>query len=63
VSRAVKAGVNRLSVEVTNTWFNRLAYDAGLPEAERKTWTIHGPAKGSALKPAGLLGPVTISVK
>jgi hypothetical protein len=63
VSRAVKAGVNRLSVEVTSTWFNRLAYDAGLPEAERKTWTIHGPEKGSALKPAGLLGPVTLSVK
>lgn len=63
VSRAVKPGVNRLVVEVTNTWFNRLVYDAGLPEAERKTWTIRGPAKGSPLQPAGLLGPVTVCVK
>jgi hypothetical protein len=63
VSRAVKAGVNRLAVEVTSTWFNRLAYDAGLPEAERKTWTIKGPRQGTDLKPSGLLGPVTVTVK
>lgn len=63
ISRAVKPGVNRLTVDVTSTWFNRLVYDAGLPEAERKTWTIHGPAKGTALQPSGLLGPVTVSVK
>jgi len=62
ISTAAKAGINRLEVEVTSTWFNRLAYDAGLPEAERKTWTIKGPGKGSALKPAGLIGPVTICV-
>jgi hypothetical protein len=63
ISRAVKAGVNQLSVDVTSTWFNRLAYDAGLPESQRKTWTIKGPGKGTALKPAGLLGPVTVTVK
>jgi len=63
VSRAVTAGVNQLSVDVTSTWFNRLAYDAGLPEAQRKTWTIKGPVAGSALKPSGLLGPVTVCVK
>ncbi len=62
ISRLVKPGVNRLAVEVTNTWFNRLAYDAGLDEKARKTWTIHGPAKGSALQPAGLLGPVKVRV-
>lgn len=63
ITRAVKPGANRLTVEVTNTWFNRLAYDAGLPEAERKTWTIHGPEKGSVLKPAGLIGPVTLRIR
>jgi hypothetical protein len=63
ISQAVKAGVNRLSVEVTSTWYNRLAYDAGLPEPQRKTWTIKGPAKGSPFKPSGLLGPVTVTVK
>jgi hypothetical protein len=62
ITRAVKPGVNRLTVDVTGTWFNRLAYDAGLPEAERKTWTISGPAKGAALRPSGLLGPVSLRI-
>ena len=60
ITRLVKPGVNRLSVEVTSTWFNRLAYDAGLDEKARKTWTISGPAKGRPLLPAGLLGPVEV---
>ena len=62
VSRAVKPGVNRLTVDVTSTWFNRLAYDAGLPEAERKTWTIKGPEKGAEPRSSGLLGPVILRV-
>ncbi len=62
ISRLVKPGVNRLTVDVTSTWFNRLAYDAGLAEAERKTWTIKGPAQGAEPQPAGLLGPVTLRV-
>jgi hypothetical protein len=62
ITRLVKSGVDHLSVEVTNTWFNRLAYDAGLDEKARKTWTINGPAKGSAPRPAGLLGPVIVRV-
>ena len=56
----VKEGVNELRVEVTSTWFNRLAYDEGLPEAERKTWTHAAPPKGAPPHPAGLLGPVTL---
>jgi hypothetical protein len=60
ITRAVKPGVNRLSVAVTSTWFNRLTYDAGLDEKARKTWTISGPAKGWPLRPAGLLGPVAV---
>jgi hypothetical protein len=60
ITRFVKPGVNRLSVEVTSTWFNRLAYDAALDEKARKTWTISGPAKGRPLLPAGLLGPVLL---
>ena len=62
VTRALKPGLNRLTVEVTSTWFNRLVFDAGQPEAARKTWTIKGPDKGAALNPAGLLGPVTLCV-
>jgi hypothetical protein len=62
ITRLVKPGLNRLSVAVTSTWFNRLAYDAGLEERARKTWTISGPAKGRPPVPAGLLGPVTVRV-
>lgn len=57
----VMDGKNVLRVDVTSTWFNRLAYDAGLQEADRKTWTISGPAEGSTLRNSGLLGPVTVS--
>jgi len=56
----VKPGRNELRVDVTDTWFNRLAYDAALPEAERKTWTIAAPKAGSPLLPSGLLGPVVL---
>ncbi|MDY3229456.1 MAG: hypothetical protein SOW92_07400, partial [Kiritimatiellia bacterium] len=56
----LRDGANDLRVEVANTWFNRLAYDSGLPEKDRKTWTIAPPKKGTPPEPAGLLGPVTI---
>ena len=59
----LQPGENKLDVTVTSTWFNRLAYDAGLPEQERKTWTINGPKEGSPLKDYGLLGPVEIIIK
>jgi len=62
ITRQLKPGVNRLSVEVTSTWFNRLVYDAGQEEKVRKTWTISGPAKGRPLLPAGLLGPVALRI-
>jgi hypothetical protein len=53
-------GKNELRVDVTSTWFNRLAYDAGHPENERKTWTISAPKADASPKPAGLIGPVTL---
>ncbi|TCD01815.1 hypothetical protein EZ437_10545 [Pedobacter psychroterrae] len=56
----VKGGVNTLSVQVTSTWFNRLVFDAGQPESQRKTWTISGPGKDSALRASGLFGPVKL---
>lgn len=57
---AIQPGTNTLTVEVTSTWFNRLVYDAALPESDRKTWTINGPAKDTPLRRSGLLGPVSI---
>lgn len=56
----VRVGANTLEIDVTSTWFNRLAYDAAQPESRRKTWTIAGPAAGSPLRPSGLLGPVIL---
>ncbi|MES2659614.1 MAG: glycosyl hydrolase [Verrucomicrobiota bacterium] len=61
ITSALKPGTNQLSVEVTNTWRNRLAYDATRPESQRKTWTVSGPGP-APLIPAGLLGPVKLRV-
>ena len=60
ITEFIKEGENKLQIKVTSTWFNRLSYDASLPEAERKTWTISGPSAGSPLKEYGLLGPVNL---
>ncbi len=62
LSSAIRQGNNDLQVEVTSTWFNRLSYDASLPEDKRKTWTISGPPKDAPLKSYGLLGPVRIEI-
>ena len=60
IAGALKEGENTLQVKVTSTWYNRLAYDASLEESERKTWTLHGPRAGSALRESGLMGPVML---
>ena len=60
---AVKAGRNTLKVSVTDTWYNRLVFDAGQPEARRRTWTIAAPGKDKPLRDAGLIGPVTLTWK
>ncbi len=60
ITNCLKEGENTLEVKVTSTWFNRLAFDASQPEAERKTWTIAGPAADAPLKEYGLLGPVVL---
>ena len=57
---AVKAGKNTLKVSVTDTWYNRLVFDAGQPQAKHRTWTLAGPKKGSSLRDSGLIGPVRI---
>ena len=66
ITEFLKAGDNAIEIEVTNTWHNRLVYDTGLPEAQRKTWTIwdtkRAPKADSQLKIAGLKGPVQVRV-
>jgi hypothetical protein len=68
VTRAVRAGENTLSIEVANTWSNRLTGDGMLPEGERYTKTnITGPNyqtstlwKDAPLLKSGLMGPVSL---
>ena len=62
VGDLLKEGENTLEVDVTSTWFNRLVYDAALPENERKTWVIAGPEKDASILPYGLLGPVEVRI-
>ncbi|HXK59978.1 MAG TPA: glycosyl hydrolase [Acidobacteriota bacterium] len=64
-SEAVKTGQNELIIEVTNTWYNRLAGDARRPPAERLTRTnvtTSGGKPWAELEPleSGLLGPVRL---
>ncbi|HVU36411.1 MAG TPA: glycosyl hydrolase [Opitutaceae bacterium] len=64
ITRAVRAGQNRLEVKVTNLWPNRLIGDQRLPVAQRHTWTTYDPYKpDSPLLPSGLLGPVRLTFR
>ena len=69
VTHAARIANNKLRLEVTNTWRNRLIGDYGKEPGDRKTfvvpllrlgkqWLPGGP--GTVLSPAGLLGPVLV---
>ena len=63
ITDVVKPGQNELTVEVANTWTNRLIGDAFLSPDKRYCKTnLHGrlSRKDRRLQPSGLLGPVTI---
>jgi hypothetical protein len=60
INDAIKKGENILEVQVTSTWFNRLVFDAGIAEENRKTWVINGPKPNLPLRASGLLGPVVV---
>ncbi|WP_316829872.1 glycosyl hydrolase [Pedobacter aquatilis] len=64
ISTALKEGENNITIEVTNTWANRLIGDNKLPEGKRLTKTT-APFRleGKPLNPAGLLGPVVIQIE
>lgn len=60
VGPALHAGTNRLDVRVATLWVNRLIGDAA-PGAAKVTWTALPTYRADApLRPAGLIGPVTL---
>jgi hypothetical protein len=68
ITAAAVAGPNRLEIEVTNTWTNRLLGDSAKPESERTTYVAAGRGGGRGPQiahslPAGLLGPVRITAE
>jgi len=61
VSSCIRPGKNEISVEITNTWNNRLVGDAGLPPERQKTSASYNKlTPQSPLQPAGLMGPVRL---
>jgi hypothetical protein len=72
ITAASTVGTNKVEIEVTNTWVNRLAGDTGKPQEQRVTWAGSagrgmfggpgGPGGSSTprLLPAGLIGPVRL---
>ena len=68
VTRWLCVGENLIEIVVTNTWHNRLAGDAGLPDDRRMTWVfpqLRGgkpwlPAADAPLIPSGLGGQVRL---
>lgn len=61
ITKALRKGNNKVSIEVTNTWANRLQGDRRLPVSQRITWTT-APYRleNRPLPPSGLMGPVCI---
>ena len=64
ISKAVKSGENKIEIEVTNTWHNRLIGDNLLPPGKRITWTT-APfrLKDKPLLPAGIIGEIKLFPK
>ena len=62
VTDVLADGENDLEVEVCTSWVNRLIGDASLSAGQRPTWISTGGYKPtSALRPAGLMGPVSLT--
>jgi len=67
ITKAARAGQNKLEIEITNTWANRLVGDAQLPPEKRYcrtnitySGTPGKPWKDIPLRESGLLGPVEL---
>lgn len=62
ITKALRAGENKLEIKVVNTWVNRLVGDSLLPADQRKTSVLFGPNPKNGLQSSGLLGPVKIEM-
>lgn len=62
ITDQLRPGINVVTVDVTNSWFNRLVYDASQQPEERKTWVIRWPEPDEPLRDSGLIGPVSVSI-
>ncbi len=61
ISNAIKSGLNKIEIEVVNTWVNRLIGDSKLPVSKRKTWSnVNTFTPAGKYDPSGLIGPVTV---
>ena len=67
ITKAARPGQNKLEIEITNTWANRLVGDAKLPPDQRycRTNITYSGTPGIAwkdipLRQSGLLGPVQL---
>lgn len=60
ITPAVKAGTNRLRVEVINSWRNRLIADRDLPAGRVQSSTNITVTENWRPAPSGLLGPVVL---
>lgn len=60
ITKALRRGKNKIEIEVTNCWWNRLVGDCQ-PSAKPVTWTTNKTFNAkSKLLPSGLLGPVCL---
>lgn len=64
ITKAARVGENKIEIEVTNTWHNRLIGDSLLPPDKRTTFTT-APfrLRDKPLLPAGLIGEVRILIR
>ena len=64
ITKAIRKGENKIEIEVTNTWHNRLIGDNLLSPDKRLTWTT-APfrLKDKPLLTAGLVGNVKLFFK
>ena len=64
ITRFVRKGRNRVSIEVRNSLVNRLVGDAALPESQRSTWIFTQLFDSSSkLIPSGIEGQVLLVEK